>query len=47
VQSCFPSQKLVSMIDALVYPMGAWEPLLSPLGLSDLQSPSESDLIVC
>jgi hypothetical protein len=27
--------------------MGPWEPLLPPLGPSDLESPSESDLIVC
>jgi hypothetical protein len=47
VHSCFPSQDLVSSIDLLVYPMGAWEPLLPPLGPSDLESPSESDLIVC
>jgi hypothetical protein len=47
VQSCFPSCDLVSSIDPLVYPMGAWDPLLPPLGPSDLESPSESDLIVC
>jgi hypothetical protein len=47
VQSCFPSRDLVSTIDQLVYPMGAWEPLLPPLGPGDLESPSESDLIVC
>jgi hypothetical protein len=27
--------------------VGAWDPLLSPLGPSNLESPSESDLIVC
>jgi hypothetical protein len=47
MQSCFPSRYLVSAIDPLVYPMGAWEPLLPPLGPSDLESPYESDLIVC
>jgi hypothetical protein len=47
VQSCLPSQDLVSTIDPLVYPMGAWEPLLPSLGPSDLESPSEYDLIVC
>jgi hypothetical protein len=47
VKSCFPSRDLVSIIDSLVYPMGAWEPLLPPLGPSDFESPSESDLIVC
>jgi hypothetical protein len=47
VQSCFPSRDLVSTIDPLVYPMGAWEPFLPPLGPSDLESPSESDLVVC
>jgi hypothetical protein len=47
VKSCFPSRDLVSTIDPLVYPMGAWEPLLPPLGPSDLESPSKSDLVVC
>jgi hypothetical protein len=47
VQSCFPSRDLVSTIDSLVYPMGAWKPLLPPLGTSDFESPSEFDLIVC
>ena len=47
VKSCFPSRDLVSTIDPLVYPMGAWEPLLPPLGPSDLESPYESDLVVC
>jgi hypothetical protein len=46
VQSCFPSQDLVSTIDPLVYPMEAWEPLLPPLCPSDLEPPSKSDLIV-
>jgi hypothetical protein len=45
--SCFPSQDLVSTIDPLVYPMGEWEPLLPPFGLSDLEFPFEFDLIVC
>jgi hypothetical protein len=47
IKSCFPSRDLVSIIDPLVYPMGAWEPLFPPLGPSDLESPSESDLVVC
>jgi hypothetical protein len=47
VQSCFPSRDMVSTIDHFFYPMGAWEPLLPPLGLSDLEFPFESDLIVC
>jgi hypothetical protein len=42
VHSCFPSRDLVSVIDPLVYPMGAWEPLLPPLGPSDLEFPFES-----
>jgi hypothetical protein len=44
VHSCFPSQDLVSEIDPLVYPIGAWEPLLPPLGPSDIEFPFESDL---
>jgi hypothetical protein len=47
MQSCFPSRYLVSTIDSLVYPMGAWEPLFPPLGPSRLEYPSESDLVVC
>jgi hypothetical protein len=47
VNSCFPSRDLVSTTDPLVYLMGEWEPLLPPLGPSDLESPFESDLIVC
>jgi hypothetical protein len=47
VHSCFPSRELVSTIDPLVYPMGACEPFLPPLGLSDLEFPFESDVIVC
>jgi hypothetical protein len=46
MQSCFPSRDLESTIDLLVCPMGAWEPLLPPLGPSGLEYPSESDLIV-
>jgi hypothetical protein len=46
VQSCLPSRDLVSTIDSLVYPMGAWEPLLPPLGPIDIESLFESDLIV-
>ena len=37
---------MVSTIDPLVYPIGAWEPLLPPLGPSNLESPSKFDLIV-
>jgi hypothetical protein len=47
VHSCFPSQELVSTIDPLVYPMVAWEPLLPPLGPSDINFPFESKLVVC
>jgi hypothetical protein len=47
VRSCFPSRYLVPTIDPLVYAVGAWEPLLPPLGPSNLESPFESDLIVC
>jgi hypothetical protein len=47
VQSCFPSRDLVSAIDPLVYPMGAWEPLLPTPGPSGLEYPYESDLVVC
>jgi hypothetical protein len=47
VQSCFPSQDLESTINPLVYPMGAHDPLLLPLGPSGLEYPSESDLVVC
>jgi len=47
LQSCFPSRDLESTIDPLVYPMGAWEPLLPSLCPSELEYPSESDLVVC
>jgi hypothetical protein len=47
VQSCFPSRDLESTIDPLVYPMGAWEPFLPPLGPSGLEYPFEYDLTVC
>jgi hypothetical protein len=47
VQSCFPSQDLVLAIDPLVYPMGAWEPLLPSHGPSRLEYPSKFDLVVC
>jgi hypothetical protein len=47
VQSCFPSRDLESTIDPLVYPMGAWEPLIPPLDPSGLEYPFEYDLIVC
>jgi hypothetical protein len=47
VKPCWPSQDLVSTIDPLVYPMGAWEPLFPLLGPSRLEYPSESDLVVC
>jgi hypothetical protein len=46
MQSCWPSQDLVSTIDLLVYPMAAWEPLFPPLGPSRLEYPSESNLVV-
>jgi hypothetical protein len=47
MKSSFPSRDLVSTIDPLFYPMGEWEPLFPPLGPSDIESPSESDLIFC
>jgi hypothetical protein len=47
VYSYFPSQDLVLEIDPLVYPMGAWEPLLPPLGPSNLEFPFESNLTIC
>jgi len=47
MKSCFSSRDLVSVIDPLVYPMGAWDSLFPPLGPSDLESPFEFDLIVC
>jgi hypothetical protein len=47
VQSCFLSQDSISAIDPLVYPMGAWEPLLPPLVPSGIESPFEFDLILC
>jgi hypothetical protein len=47
VKSCWPSRDLVSTIDPLVYPMGAWEPLFPPLSPSGLEYPSESGLVVC
>jgi hypothetical protein len=34
-------------IDQVFYPMGAWEPLLPPIGPSNLVFPLESDLTVC
>jgi hypothetical protein len=47
VQSCFPSRDMVLEIDQCFYPMGAWDPFLPPLDLSDLDFPFESDLVVC
>jgi hypothetical protein len=47
VKSCFPSRDLVSAIDPLVYPMGAWEPLLPSLGPNGIEYPYESDIVVC
>jgi hypothetical protein len=38
---------MVSTIDLLVYPMGAWDPLLPPFDPSDRESPIESDLTIC
>jgi len=37
----------VLVIDPLVYPMREWEHFLHPLGLSDIEFPFESDLVVC
>jgi hypothetical protein len=47
LHTCFPSQEKVSIIDYVIYPMGAHEPFLSPIGLSNLTLPLEYDLIVC
>jgi hypothetical protein len=47
MQSCFPSRDMVSIIDQFCYPMGAWEPLLPPLGLSGLEYPFEYGIIIC
>jgi hypothetical protein len=47
VKSCFHSRYMVSRIDHFCYLMEAWEPFLPPLGPSGLESPFESDLIVC
>jgi hypothetical protein len=47
MQSCVPSRNLVSTIDPLVYPIGAWEALLPSLGPSGLEYPFEYDLVVC
>jgi hypothetical protein len=47
VKSCFPSRDLESKIYPLVYPMGAWEPLLPPIGPSRIEYPSESNLVFC
>jgi hypothetical protein len=46
VQSFFLSRDLKSTIDPLVFPMGAWERLLPPLGPNGLEYLSEFDLIV-
>jgi hypothetical protein len=47
LQLCSPSRDKVSTIDQVLYPMGACKPFLSPLGLSNLVFPLESDLVVC
>jgi hypothetical protein len=47
VHSCLHSRDLVSTIDPLFYPMGAWEPFLPPFGPSDLESLVEYDLTIC
>jgi hypothetical protein len=47
LQLCSPSRDKVSTIDQVFYLMGAWEPLLPPIGLSNLVFPLESDLVVC
>jgi hypothetical protein len=45
VQSCFPSRDMVSIIDHIFYPTGAWDPLLPPLGLSGLESAFDFDIV--
>jgi hypothetical protein len=47
MKSCFPSRDIVSTINQSFYPMGAWEPLLPPLGSSGLEFPFEYDITVC
>jgi hypothetical protein len=47
VQSCFPSRVMVSKIDPFIYPMGEGEPLIPPLGSSDIEFTFKFDLIVC
>jgi hypothetical protein len=46
LQSCWPSRDRVLVIDQVLYPMGACEPLLSPFGSSNLAFSLEYDLIV-
>jgi len=47
MKSCFPSQDFFSAIDPLVYRMGSWDPLLPPLGPTDIGFPFDSDLAIC
>jgi hypothetical protein len=47
LQSCSPSRKKVSVIDQVVYPMAACDPLLSHFGMSDHEFPLKSNLIIC
>jgi hypothetical protein len=47
MQSCFPSRDMVSPFDPFIYPMGEGEALIPPLGLSSLEFPFESILVVC
>jgi hypothetical protein len=47
LHSCSPSQDKDFEIDHVVYPMGEIDPLLPPIGPSDLEFLLEFDLTVC
>jgi hypothetical protein len=47
LQSCLPSRDKVLTVDYVVYPMEAWEPLLSHLGLRYFEFPLESNITIC
>jgi hypothetical protein len=47
LQSCLPSRDKVSVIDRVLYPIGACKPLLSSFDQSDLEFPLEFNLTLC
>jgi hypothetical protein len=47
LQSCLTSRDKVLVIDHVLYPSGARDPLLPPIGLSDLEFPIKSSLTIC